>query len=145
MSNKGKEAAAKKFEEYYAKFPDWYWKRGLHDAVILSVSELELVPDWKEKHPKRNCLEILLDSKNALFETNIIRISLYNYRIMDMKMNVAEPVALDTFQAVYWLGDSIEQLEDGKYLLEIECVDSHSNLLSLSVKFEIPEVERECI
>ena len=90
MSNKGKEAAAKKFEEYYAKFPDWYWKRGLHDAVIISVSELELVPDWKEKHPKRNCLEILLDSKNALFETNIIRISLYNYRIMDMKMNVAD-------------------------------------------------------
>ena len=145
MCKKGINAAAKKLEDYYATFPDWYWKRGLHDAVILSVSELELVPDWKEKHPKRNCLEILLDSKNALSETNIIRISLYNYRIMDMKMNAAEPVALDVFRAVYWLGDSIEQLEDGKYLLEIECVDSHSNLLSLSVKFEIPEVERKCI
>ena len=37
----------------------------------------------------------------------------------------------------------IEQLEDGGYLLEIECTDSHSNLMYLTVKFEIAEIERK--
>ena len=68
---------------------------------------------------------------------------MYNYRIVDMKMNATEPITLETFRNVYWLGDSIEQLEDGKYLLEIECTDSHSNLLFLSVKFEIPEIDNK--
>ena len=128
MRKKGIKAAAKKLEAYYAQFPDWYWKNGLHDAAILSVHELELVPNWKEKHPRRNCLEFLLNGKNSLFETNIKRISLYNFRIVDMKINATEPITLEAFRDVYWLGDSIEQLEDGKYLLEIECTDSHSNL-----------------
>ena len=143
MRKKGINTAAKKLEAYYAQLPDWYWKKGLHDATILSVCELELAPDWKEKHPKRNCLEILLNGKNALFETNINRISLYNYRIVDMKMNATEPTTLKAFQNIYWLGDSIEQLEDGGYLLEIECTDSHSNLMYLTVKFEIAEIERK--
>ena len=143
MSKKGIDAAAKKLEEYYAQFPDWYWKYGLHDAEILSVCELELAPNWKEKHPKRNCLEVLLNSKNALNETNINKISLYNYVITGMKMNATDPITLEEFRGVYWLGDSIEQVEEGKYLLEIECTDSHSNLMYLSVKFEIPEIERK--
>ena len=143
MRKKGINAASKKLEAYYAQFPDWYWKNGLHDATILSACERELVPDWKEKHPKRNCLEFLLNGKNALFETNIKRISLYNYRIVDMKMNATDPITLEAFRDVFWLGDSIEQLEDGKYLLEIECTDSHSNLLFLSANFEIPEIERK--
>ena len=143
MRKKGIDAASKKLEAYYAQFPDWYWKNGLHDATILSACERELVPDWKEKHPKRNCLEFLLNGKNALFETNIKRISLYNYRIVDMKMNATDPITLEAFRDVFWLGDSIEQLEDGGYLLEIECTDSHSNLMYLTVKFEIAEIERK--
>ena len=142
MSKKGTEAASKKLEEYYAQFPDWYWKYGLHDAKIFSVRELDLTPDWKEKQPKRNRLEILLDSKNALYETNIKRIFLYNYRIVNMKMNAAEPVTLEAFRNIYWMGDSVEQQDDGRYLLEIECTDSHSNFMYLTVEFEIPEIER---
>lgn len=143
MGKKEIKTTTKKHEEYYARFPDWYWKYGLHDAIILSVCELELTPDWKEMPPKRNCLEILLNSKNALCETNIKKISLYNYRITNLKINSTEPITLEAFRDVYWLGDSIEQLEDGRYLLEIECTDSHSNLMYLTVNFEIPEVERK--
>ena len=143
MSKKGIESAAKKLEEYYAQFPDWYWKYGLHDARILSVSELQLVPDYKEAKPKYNCIEIALNCKNALCETNIKKISLYNYRIVGMKMNSTEPITLDDFRDVFWLGDSIEQLDNDRYLLEIECTDSHSNLVYLNVEFEIPEIERK--
>ncbi len=143
MSKKGIESAAKKLEEYYAQFPDWYWKYGLHDARILSVSELQLVPDYKEAKPKYNCIEIALNSKNALCETNIKKISLYNYHIVGMKMNSTEPITLDDFRDVFWLGDSIEQLDNDRYLLEIECTDLHSNLVYLNVEFEIPEIERK--
>ena len=143
MSKKEIEAAAKKLEEYYSQFPDWYWKYGLHDAKILSVYELELASDWKEKPQKRNCLEIQLNSKNAMYETNIKKISLYNYHITDIKLNASEPITLEEFRNVYWLGDRIEQLEDGKYLLEIECSDSDNNLMYLNVRFEIPEIERK--
>ncbi len=143
MSKKTIEFAAKKLEEYYAQFPDWYWKYGLHDARILSVSELQLVPDYKEAKPKYNCIEIALNSKNALRETNIKKISLYNYRIVGMKMNSTEPITLDDFRDVFWLGDSIKQLDNDRYLLEIECTDLHSNLVYLTVEFEIPEIERK--
>lgn len=143
MSKKRIESAAKKLEEYYAQFPDWYWKYGLHDARILSVSELQLVPDYKEAKPKYNCIEIALNSKNARCETRIKKISLYNYRIVGMKMNSTEPITLDDFRDVFWLGDSIEQLDNDRYLLEIECTDLHSNLVYLNVEFEIPEIERK--
>ena len=56
--NKKRLSAEKKNEECYSQIPDWYWKYGLHDAAILSVSELQLAPDHKEKPLKYNCLEI---------------------------------------------------------------------------------------
>lgn len=143
MSKNSIDEALKQLQEYYSQFPDWYWKYGLHDAKILSICELELIPDWKEKHPKRNCLEILLDSKNALYERNIQRISLFNYRITGMKMNATESVTLEAFRDIYWLGDSIEQLDDGRYLLEIECTDLRSNLIYLTVRFDTAEIERQ--
>ena len=143
MSKKGIEAAVKNLEDHYSQFPDWYWKYGLHDARILSICELELTPEWKEKQPKRNCLEILLDSRNALCERNIQRISLYNYCIVSIRMNATEPLTLEAFQDVFWLGDSIEQLDDGRYLLEIECTGFHSDLMYLTVRFEAAEIERK--
>ena len=134
--------AAKKLTKQDVPLPDWYWKRGLHDAKILSVCELEFAPDWKEKRPKRNCLEIQLDSKNALFEQDIETISLYNYRIKEMKTDTVTPVTLDAFQKTYWMGDRIEQLSDKRYLLEIACVDLHFNHLSLTIEFEFPAIQR---
>lgn len=142
MSKQEMEAAAKKLQDYYSQFPDWYWKYGLHDARILSICELKFTPNWKEKHPKRNCLEILLDGKNALYETNIQRILLYNYHIVDIKMNATEPIVLDAFQGVYWLGDSITQPRDGRYLLEVECTDLQDSLMHLTIQFETAEIKR---
>ncbi len=143
MSKKRTQIKSEKQKERLTQFPSWYWKNGLHDAMILSVRELDLAPDYKQMNPKRNCLEFLLNSENAIYETSIKRISLYNYRILCTKTNDVKPITLEEFQNTYWLGDSIEQLENNIYLLEIECTDSHSNLMYLSVKFEIPEIERE--
>lgn len=143
MSKKGILAAAKKLEEYYAQFPDWYWKTGLHDAVVLSVSTLQLYPDYKSKDRKYNCLELQLDSKGAMFESDVKKISLYNYRITCQKMNATEEIVLDDFRNKFWLGDELKTLDNGKYELEIKFSDLKYNLLYLSVIFESAEVERK--
>ena len=137
MSKKGIEAAAKKLEEYYAQFPDWYWKYGLHDAVILSASELQLVPDYKEKKPKINCLEIQLDSKNAICERDIKAIRLYNYKIKTPDIDI------NSIDKPWWIGDTIKKLDNNRYLLEIEIESAKGSRKHFIVEFEIPEIERK--
>lgn len=137
MSKKGIEAAAKKLEEYYAQFPDWYWKYGLHDAVILSVSELQLAPDYKEKPLKYNCLEIKLDSKNAIYERDIKAIRLYNYKIKTPDIDI------NSIDKPWWISDTIEKLGNGRYLLEIKIKSAKGSRKNFVVEFEIPEIERK--
>jgi hypothetical protein len=137
MSKKGREDAVKKLEEYYAQFPDWYWKFGLHDAVILSVSELQLIPDYKEKRPKYNCLEIELDSTNALYERDIKTIRLYNYKIKTPDMDI------NSIDKPWWMGDTIKKLDKKRYLLEVEIETARGKRKELAVEFEIPEIERK--
>ena len=137
MSKKGIGAAAKKLEEYYAQFPDWYWKYGLHDAVILSVSELQLVPDYKEKKPKFNCLEIELDSKNALYERDIKTIRLYNYKIKTLDVDI------NSIDKPWWMGDTIKELNNKQYSLDIEIESARGSRKHFIVEFEIPEIERK--
>ncbi len=137
MSQKEIEAAVKKLEEYYAQFPDWYWKFGLHDAVILSVSELQLIPNYKEKTPKYNCLEIKLDCKNALYERNIKTIRLYNYKIKTPDMDIK------SIDKPWWIGDTIKKLDKKRYLLEVEIESARGKRENFGVEFEIPEIERE--
>lgn len=135
MRKKGNQAA-KQLKAYYAQLPVWYWKRGLHDADILSISELELVSNYKEEKPKYNCLEIALDCKNAMFEDNIEKIRLYNYKIktpgVDIN-NIAKP---------WWISDTIQQLDNQKYLLTIEIESAQSDRTKLIIEFGIPEVIR---
>lgn len=137
MSKKGIKAAAKKLEEYYAQFPDWYWKYGLHDAAILSISELQLAPNYKEKTPKYNCLEIELDCKNALYEQNIKTIRLYNYKIKTPDIDI------NSIDKPWWISDTIKELENKRYLLEIEIESARRDRKNFIVEFEIPEIERK--
>ena len=137
MSKKGIKAAAKKLEEYYAQFPDWYWKYGLHDAAILSISELQLAPNYKEKTPKYNCLEIELDCKNALYEQNIKTIRLYNYKIKTPDIDI------NSIDKPWWISDTLKELENKRYLLEIEIESARGDRKNFIVEFGIPEIERK--
>ncbi len=128
---------ALEIEEYYAQFPDWYWKSGLHDAQILSVSEKELVPDYKDKNSKWNCLEICLDSKNALYERDIEKILLYNYKIKTPDFDVK------SLEKTWWMGDSLEEQENGHYLSEIEAETADLERIEFTVSYEFAEVIRK--
>lgn len=133
MSRNKFEESVRKLTEYYNQLPDWYWKRGLHDAQIVSVSESRLTPNYKEKNPKYNCLEIKLDSEGALYETDIKKICLYNYKIRTQ---------IDISKKIWWMSDTIQLLDNGKYLLEIEYVTIKEDHKQFVIEFEIPEIER---
>ena len=137
MRKKGIDPAAKRLAEHYAQFPDWYWKHGLHDAEILSISELEFIPDYIEKNPGFNCLEIALNSKNAIYERDIQTIRLYNYKIKtpDVKLNCADKR--------WWISDAIKDLNNQQYSLDIEIESASGSRDHFIVEFEIPEIERK--
>ena len=136
MKKKQIKSVAKKVEDYYAQFPDWYWKYGLHDAVILSVSELQLIPDYKEKEIRYNCLKIDLDSRNAVYERDIKSISFFNYKI--------EPSDFDINSIVqqWWMNDTFKISEMKRNLIEIETATATDERAFFIIKFEFAETER---
>lgn len=128
---------AKKLEEYYNQFPDWYWKQGLHDAEVLSISEFELNPDYKSPNPKYNCLEIHLDGEGTLYEQDICKIRFYNYKIKDCELSFSK------VEKLWWMGDILTKLSDKRYLSEIEFENSKGRSKKLVITYEIAEAERK--
>ncbi len=117
-------------------FPKWYWTHGLHDAQILSVSQLQLTPDYKEKNPRFSCFEIELDGKQALFERNIKKICLYNYKIKSTDFDV------NLLSGSWWISDEIQQIEE-RYLLNLEIDVGKRKTEHLEIMFQYAEVIRK--
>ena len=106
------------------QLPDWYWTRGLHDAVVLSVISRE------------NCLEICLDSTNAMLERDIKKISLFNYKIQTPE------VTLEDLENTWWQRDNIQTLPNHRYLLEIIFENGKRKRKSFTVLFKTASIER---
>lgn len=106
------------------QLPDWYWTRGLHDAVVLSVISRE------------NCLEICLDSTNAMLERDIKKISLFNYKIQTPE------VTLGDLENTWWLRDNVQILPNRRYLLEIIFETGRRKRKTLTVLFKTASIER---
>ncbi len=115
--------------------PDWYWSRGLHDAVLLAVHELALPVNWKERPLRYNCLEWHLDGRNALFETGIRCICLYNYTLLAGELERArEP-------RTWWFSDTLT-VEDKGYRLEVVLEHGNGDRSTLDIRFAEAVVER---
>ena len=106
------------------QLPDWYWTRGLHDAVVLSVISRE------------NCLEICLDSTNAMLERDIKKISLFHYKIQTPEVPLAE------LENTWWLRDHLQVLSNHRYLLEIVFETGRRKRKTLTVLFKTASIER---
>lgn len=116
----------------FPEYPAWYWVFGLHDAEILSFSEMELPTDWKSKAPRYNCLEIRLNPAGA--REKIKRIVFYNY-------SLKSEIDMSTVKKSWWMGDTLTRLPDGRFSLEAEIVDTKGDRYSFSVTFEETLVE----
>ncbi len=117
-------------------YPDWYWQYGLHDAKILSVSELQLFPDHKSKEQKYNLFEITLDS-SATYEQDVEIIRLYNYKIR------TPDVDINSTEKPWWMDDTVEVLDNGRYLLSIEFETADGDRKYFSIDFESADVVRK--
>lgn len=54
------------------------WEKGLHDAVILSISEQSTEPDWSQRDPIRSVISIALDASGAMFDTRVKELRFIN-------------------------------------------------------------------
>ena len=115
-------------------FPDWYWSRGLHDAMIVGTAEIALDYDYTERDPDRNCFVLRLDAEQAMFDTSVKEIRLYNYKIL------SPDVKLDAHSGAWWIWDRLCR-ENRKYVLEIR-VGEPSRQFSFVIRFDRAEVVR---
>ena len=100
-------------EKYYSGVPEWYWIYGLHDAEILSFSEMQLPPDWKSKTPRYNCLEIQLNSVGAM--TKIKKIVFYNYSLKsDFEIKISKIGVQNQKTTRFFLGTNVSFEQDSK-------------------------------
>lgn len=111
---------------------NWYWKNGLHDAVIKEVNFIELLYDYTQKDPIRNYFEIILDAKNALYDFKVKSIRLYNYKLLN---------SFGRIDGFWWVSDTVSEI-NGKILLTIN-VSSAKESKEIKVIFEKAEVIRE--
>ncbi|MBR6513265.1 MAG: hypothetical protein IKT46_00385 [Clostridia bacterium] len=120
---------ANKLRKYYESLPEWYWKRGIHDAKITMIYE-----DFEKG---RKFLDIHINAAGAIFEQDITKIRLYDHKIIS-------PDNIGVLDGGFWLSDSIETLDSGRYLLKavISCNDDKDHI-TLEVRFSDPLVERK--
>ncbi len=123
------EQKTKQLKRFYDSLPDWYWKFGLHDARITMLNE--------DHHRGRSYLDIHIDAVGAMFEQDITKIRLYDYKIL-------YPVDLGALEGGYWMTDSIDFLDSGRYHLkaEISC-NSDKDLIAFEIRFSDAEVIRK--
>ena len=109
----------------------WYWKDGLHDSKILSVTADCLQYDYKEINPKRNKLTFNLDCSQSMFEQHIKQIVFYNYKI-DCDFSI--------LNNTFWFFDKIEK-NGNKYKLLLE-VKQLKSIRKCQIEFDYIDVIR---
>ena len=110
--------------------PQWYWLRGLHDALVLAVDAQEFAYDVTQAKPVRNCMTIRLDAGGALFDTSVTAIRLYNYRVLRGAK----------LKGCHWMQDRLRR-EKHKFILDLTALGEDDFLYS--VRFDFAEVERK--
>ena len=125
MSKKNKHVSANLYKRYEKllnndnKYPDWYWKRGLHDAEILSIDY-----DYAK-------LVLTLNSNNAIYE-RVNKIIFREYKIMHIP---------EDMKKIWWMCDKLDNQEE-TYTLKINVVDDNNNDDTIVIQFQKIEVIR---
>ena len=88
---------------------DWYWTKGLFDAVIQKIEIRDIPYDYTEKNPIRNCLTIYLDSQNAIYDTSIKELRFYNHKLITGDVSITG----------WWKNDNLKD-ENGRFVLTID-------------------------
>ncbi len=117
--------------------PSWYWHRGIHDARILSVIQLEFSAYQTTPPAADNCLAIYLNSEKAVYETDVAKIALYNYELTD-------DFDFRAHGQLWWLWDQLS-MENDRYRLDITVTAEDHSRKQVTVSFDWAEVTRNQI
>ena len=85
----------------------------------------------------RNCFEISLDASDALFDTGVQTIRLFNYKIL--RDDSSSGGYGDGLNGCYWMQDHLKWV-NGHFVLEITALGEDD--FSFVICFETAEVER---
>ncbi len=118
--------------------PEWYWHRGLHDAVVMDVAERALPVDYTQTVRRYNALEISLDCRNAMMEQDISRITLYNCKV------IVGDVSRMRGERVWWYADRLERREADKWpwQLTVAFKEASGERFEVVICFEDALIER---
>ncbi len=124
--------------EQAADMPEWYWFRGLHDAVVVDVAEQTWPVDYTQTVRRYNAPEISLDCRNAMMEQDISRITLYNCKV------IAGDVSRMGGERVWWYTDRLERREADKWpwQLTVTLEEGSGERFEVVVRFEDVFIER---
>ena len=122
--------------------PEWYWKRGLHDACIEGVEAFEFPFDYgqftKNKYKyQRNLLILKINAKGALYDQTVREIRFFNYKVL------SDHVSLKDRKKIWWLSDTLT--DHGKYYtlkMELQDPESYPEDFTFEIQFERAETER---
>lgn len=110
--------------------PPWYWKKGLHDAQICQMQHYD--NSYHENTRFNNCLELIIDSRHALFDTSVKRICFYNFKILSPDAEIVD---------AWWISDELI-VQNGKYIVQI-AFRKGKEMIKYSIRFENCVVFRE--
>ncbi len=109
--------------------PEWYWNKGLHDAHVVGTSSQVFRYDPILR--ASNYVEIKLDASQAMFDTTIKTIKLYNCKVLTPEFDI---------EGMWWVRDKLYTSGE-KYVLEIE-LRSLKVQCNYVLRFDYCEVER---
>lgn len=110
-------------------YPEWYWKKGLHDAHVLRISEH--IFGYDPILRASNCVDIKLDASQAMFDTSITAISFFNCKVLTPELDI---------EGMWWIRDRL-YADAGKYVLEID-LQSPKNQHRFILRFDYCKIER---
>lgn len=134
--------------EYPENPPEWYWKKGLHDAFVIGVEPYEFPFDYnkyegeKNKYD-RNMLTLKMDAKGAMFDFHVTEIRFYNYKILSEGIDFVNSELFGE-RKVWWLADQLTE-QNGRYELDVllENFDPYKKQFHLKLRFDRAEVDRQ--
>ncbi len=133
--------------EYPENPPEWYWKKGLHDAFVVGVEAYEFPFDYNQSAGQksrydRNVLTLKLDAKGAMFDFCVQEIRFFNYKILPESFDLTS-IDLTGKRKMWWLADKLTE-ENGHYVLDILLdATSYPESFHLKLRFDRAEVDRK--
>lgn len=107
--------------EYGELSPEWYWKKGLHDAHVVGISSQ--VFGYDPILRASNYAEIKLDASQAMFDTTIKAIKLFNCKVLTPGLDI---------EGMWWVRDKL-YFSEKSMCWKLSCVPSKFSVIMFCV------------